>query len=70
MEWTPTGWQDQRKALPQAPQENQEGEEAFRELRQFVLDVSREMSIRSPKVSITLTPEFNLKEITIDGFVA
>lgn len=62
-------WKDPRRALPEAPQENQQGREAFRELRRIVLDVSREMSFRSPKASITLDADLGLKEITIEGFV-
>ena len=62
-------WKDPRRALPEAPQENQQGREAFRELRRIVLDVSREMSFRSPQASITLDADLGLKEITIEGFV-
>lgn len=62
-------WKDPRRALPEAPQENQQGREAFRELRKLALDVSREMSFRSPKASITLDADLDLKEITIEGFV-
>ena len=62
-------WKDPRRALPAAPQENQQGREAFRELRKLILDVSREMSFRGTKASITTDPELNIKEITIEGFV-
>lgn len=62
-------WKDPRRALPEAPQENQQGREAFRELRKLALDVSREMSFRSTKASITLDADLDLKEITIEGFV-
>lgn len=62
-------WNDPRRALPEAPQENQQGREAFRELRKLILDVSREMSFRGTKASITTDPELNIKEITIEGFV-
>lgn len=62
-------WNDPRRALPEAPQENQQGREAFRELRKLILDVSREMSFIGTKASITTDPELNIKEITIEGFV-
>lgn len=62
-------WKDPRRALPEAPQENQQGREAFRGLRKLILDVSREMSFRGTKASITTDPELNIKEITIEGFV-
>lgn len=62
-------WKDPRRALPEAPQENQQGREAFRELRKLILDVSREMSFRGTRASIAMDPELNIKEITIEGFV-
>ena len=62
-------WNDPRRALPEAPQENQQDREAFRELRKLILDISREMSFRGTKASITTDPELNIKEITIEGFV-
>lgn len=62
-------WNDPRRALPEVPQDNQQGREAFRELRKLILDVSREMSFRGTKASITTDPELNIKEITIEGFV-
>lgn len=62
-------WNDPHRALPEAPQEGQEHEEAFRGVRQLVRAVSQGMSFRSTKASITLDPDFNVKEITIEGFV-
>ena len=63
-------WNDPRRGLPEAPQEGQEYEEGFREVRQIVRAVSQGMSFGSTKASITLDPDFNVKELTIEGFVA
>ena len=63
-------WNDPRRALPEAPQEGQEYEEGFREVRQIVRAVSQGMSFGSTKAPITLDPDFNVKELTIEGFVA
>lgn len=70
MEWTPTGWKDQRGALPETPQESNEIGDAFRALSQLIHGISREMRLHSPKASITMDPDFNLKEITIEGFIS
>lgn len=62
-------WNDPRRELPAAPQENRLDSKAVRELRQAIHDLSREMEFRSPKASITMDPELNINEITIEGFV-
>lgn len=62
-------WNDPRRALPAAPQENRPGSEVIRELRQAIRDLSREMGFRSPKASITMAHDGYIKEITVEGFV-
>ena len=62
-------WNDPRRALPEAPQENLLDAEALRKLRQAIRDISREMGFRSPKASITMAHDGYIKEVTIEGFV-
>lgn len=62
-------WNDPRRALPEAPQENRPDSEAIRELRQAIRDLSREMGFRSPKASITMAHDGYIKEVTVEGFI-
>ncbi|WP_296245129.1 hypothetical protein [uncultured Rothia sp.] len=64
-------WNDPRKALPGEPpsQEKRIDAKAFREVRQLVRDISREMEFRSTKASIAVGHDGYVKEITIEGFV-
>ena len=62
-------WNDPRRELPAAPQENRPDSKVIRELRQAIHDLSREMGFRSPKASITMAHDGYIKEVTVEGFI-
>ena len=62
-------WNDPRRALPEAPEENQQASEPIMELRRIILEISRAMDLRSTKARIAMDTDLNVKEITIEGFV-